>query len=89
MSVTGLSPDDWEWRGIEAGRDWLVSVQLRDGEVYVESGPADPAARAHESVGGIQSFQSFLESPAGWVSDYPVLAAFVEKVVRSRVASKA
>lgn len=86
MSVTSYSPDEWEWRGLYLGDEWLVQVQLDDGQVHVEAGPLDPAARRHEAGYGRQSYESYLESPAPWVCDFPDLAVFITKVVKSKVA---
>lgn len=86
MSVVSLSPDLWQWSGVHEGRDWLVEVQVTAGEVHVESGPAEEEARRHESGCGRQAYADFLAEPAGWVWDFPDLAEWITRVVRSRVS---
>lgn len=71
---------------MHAGEEWLVHVQLADGQIHLEAGPSDPEARRHEAGYGRQSYEGYLEDPPGWVVDFPELAEWVTKIVKSRVA---
>lgn len=86
MSVTSIGPGKWQWRGIYQDVDWLLEVDLADGQVCVESGPAAATARSHEAVGGTQSYKDFLADPSQWVEDLPDLAEWVTKVVKMKVS---
>lgn len=86
MSVTSLDPNQWQWTGFHEGVEWMVEVQLYDGYVHIESGPADFEARRHEAMGGRQSYESYLKEPAGWVLDFPDLAPWITKIVKMKVS---
>lgn len=81
MQTARTTPAEWTCRYPERGAERLLRVQLSNGVVHVEDGPADDALRWHASSGGRQSFESFLERPAPWTRDFPEVAARVRAAI--------
>lgn len=85
MRIQSPKPDLWECRYLKGKNPWLIVVDLQNRTVHVHDGPENPTARSHEGMGGTQSFESFIKSPAPWTKDFPDLTRMVRRAVQQKL----
>lgn len=85
MRIISPKPDFWECRYRKGASSRRLLVHLTNSKVQVIDGPEDSTARCHEEMGGMQSFEEFLERPAPWSRDFPELVDLVRRAIEERL----